>query len=82
MDALCGTDDIAEKAADRVTIQRLLDTGNAVEKNVILCRYFKDKTQSETAKLLGLTQVQVSRAEKKAIARLRQFMTLQTTEKH
>lgn len=82
MDALTGTEDIAEKAADRVTIQRLLDTGNAVEKNVIICRYFKDKTQSETAKLLGLTQVQVSRAEKKAIARLRQFMTPKTAENH
>ncbi len=73
-DVLAEGEDIAEKAADRVTLLRLLDTGNETEKNVILCRYFRDKTQSETAKLLGLSQVQVSRAEKRAITRLRQLM--------
>lgn len=73
-DVLAAGEDIAEKAADRVTLLRLLDTGNETEKNVILCRYFRDKTQGETAKLLGLSQVQVSRAEKRAIARLRQLM--------
>ncbi len=70
-DILEGKEDIAEKAADRVTIERLLHTGNMQEKNVILCRYFRDKTQSETARMLGLSQVQVSRIEKRAIARLR-----------
>ncbi len=73
-DVLAAGEDMAEKATDRVTILRLLDTGNETEKNVILCRYFQDKTQSETAKLLGLSQVQVSRAEKRAIARLRLLM--------
>lgn len=76
-DILEGSEDIAEKAADRVTLLRLLDTGNPVEKNVILCRYFRDKTQSETAKLLGLSQVQVSRIEKRAIARLRTLLESQ-----
>lgn len=66
--------DLAEKTTDRVTLLALLDSGNETEKNVILYRYFKDKTQSETARLLGLTQVQVSRAEKKAITRLRTLL--------
>ncbi len=82
MDVLATKEDLAEKAADRVTLLRLLETGSPVEKNVILCRYFRDKTQSETAKLLGLTQVQVSRAEKKAITRLRQRMVPSAAEKH
>lgn len=73
-DILEGNEDIAERAADRVTIERLLNTGSEQEKNVILCRYFRDKTQSETAQLLGLSQVQVSRIEKRAIARLRCLM--------
>lgn len=73
-DILPQGEDLAEKAADRVTLLALLDSGNETEKNVILYRYFKDKTQSETAKLLGLTQVQVSRAEKKAITRLRTLL--------
>jgi len=71
--------DIAEKTAERVTLLRLLDTGNPMEKNVIVCRYFRDKTQSETARLLGLSQVQVSRMEKRAIARLRNLMDSGTT---
>ncbi len=81
-DVLATKEDIAETTADRVTLLRLLDTGNETEKNVILCRYFRDKTQTETAKLLGLTQVQVSRAEKRAIARLRLHMMPTPLENH
>ncbi len=73
-DILEGSEDIAEKTAERVTLLRLLDTGNVTEKNVIVYRYFRDKTQSETARILGLSQVQVSRMEKRAIARLRNLM--------
>jgi len=78
-DIIEGSEDIAEKTAERVTLLRLLDTGNPMEKNVIVCRYFRDKTQSETARLLGLSQVQVSRMEKRAIARLRNLMDPGTT---
>lgn len=67
-------EDMAEKATDRVTLCQLLRTGNETERKVILYRYFKDKTQAETAQLLGLSQVQVSRAEKKAVSRLRAHM--------
>ena len=35
------------------------------ERRIIFLRYFKDKTQSETAKEIGISQVQVSRIEKK-----------------
>ncbi len=73
-DVLEGGEDIAEKTAERVTLMRLLDTGDTTEKNVILCRYFRDKTQTETARLLGLSQVQVSRMEKRAITRLRKLL--------
>lgn len=73
-DILEGSEDIAEKTAERVTLLRLLDTGNVTEKNVIVYRYFRDKTQSETARILGLSQVQVSRMEKRAITRLRNLM--------
>ena len=45
------------------------------EKSVILMRYFRDMSQSETAVLLGVSQVQVSRIEKKARERLKEFMT-------
>lgn len=71
MDVLAQGEDIAEKLSDRIALLRLLETGDKTEKDVIICRYFGDKTQTETARVLGLTQVQVSRAEKRAITRLR-----------
>ena len=37
------------------------------DKEIILLRYFKDKTQSEVARILGISQVQVSRIEKKIL---------------
>jgi len=44
------------------------------EQNVIRCRYFNDLTQCETAKLLGMTQVSVSRYEKKSLKKLKKIM--------
>lgn len=45
------------------------------DKKIILLRYFRDKTQSEVAVILGVSQVQVSRLEAKIIAKLRQKFT-------
>lgn len=42
------------------------------EKNIILLRYFKEKTQSEVAKIYGISQVQVSRLEKKILQKMRE----------
>ena len=44
------------------------------EQDIIKCRYFNDLTQSETAKLLGLTQVKVSRYEQKSLKKLKKIM--------
>ncbi|WP_297430762.1 sigma factor-like helix-turn-helix DNA-binding protein, partial [Clostridium sp.] len=40
-------------------------------RQIILLRYFKDKTQVQVAKMLGINQVQVSRIEKKVLAEMR-----------
>ncbi len=42
------------------------------ERKIIFLRYFQDKTQMETAKELGISQVQVSRAEKKILGKIRE----------
>lgn len=42
------------------------------DKEVILLRYFKDKTQSDVAKILGISQVQVSRIEKKILSQMKE----------
>ena len=42
------------------------------DRQLIYLRYFENKTQVETAKVLGMTQVQVSRREKKILSLMRQ----------
>ena len=42
------------------------------EKKIIILRYFRDRTQSEVAAVLGVSQVQISRLENKIIAKLRE----------
>ena len=70
IDRLCGgtTDDIA----DSITLKQILVELEPKERQLIFLRYFKDKTQSETAKEIGISQVQVSRMEKKIINRIRE----------
>lgn len=56
---------------DRVLIKQLLDTLEENERNIIILRYYKNKTQSDIAKEIGITQVQVSRMEKKILNKLK-----------
>ena len=44
------------------------------ERKLIILRYFRDKTQSEVAAELGVSQVQVSRLESKILAKMREKM--------
>ena len=44
------------------------------ERQIIVLRYFKDMTQQQIAKVLGISQVQVSRIEKKVLGRMRERM--------
>lgn len=49
---------------------------NDDEKNIIRSRYYEDLTQQEVAKRLNMTQVMVSRYEKKGISKMRDYLTL------
>lgn len=59
---------------NHLALQEVLDTLGTKEKEIINLRYFGEKTQSEIAKKLGISQVQVSRLEKKILKDLRQKM--------
>jgi len=61
-----------EKLLNHLLLEQLLQTLEDEEKRIIQLRYFKDKTQTEVAKLLGISQVQVSRLEKKILKSLRE----------
>ncbi len=58
---------------DKVMLHESLNELNDDEKKIIQIRYFQDYTQSETAKKLHMTQVMVSRYEKKGIEKLRAY---------
>ncbi|MCH5349353.1 MAG: sigma-70 family RNA polymerase sigma factor [Oscillospiraceae bacterium] len=56
---------------DVLSLRQALQTLDETDRRLIYFRYFKDMTQTKTAKALGMTQVQVSRREKKLLMRLR-----------
>lgn len=56
---------------NKIFVENLLNKLPQEEKKIIEYRYFKEKTQCETAKALGVSQVQVSRLEKKILEKLR-----------
>ncbi len=60
-----------ERHFDRLAISLALNKLPARQRKIILLRYYRDRSQSETAAALGLTQVKVSREEKKILAFLR-----------
>ena len=60
-----------EKIFNSISVHQTLKKFPMQDKNIIYFRFFKGKTQSETAKNLGMTQVQVSRREKALLKELR-----------
>lgn len=60
-----------ERMTERLTLCQILKTLEERDGKLIRYRYFQGKTQTETAVLLGMTQVQVSRREKKLLLYLR-----------
>ncbi|MCM1025999.1 MAG: sigma-70 family RNA polymerase sigma factor, partial [Roseburia sp.] len=61
-----------EKLLNHMLLRQLLDTLEPTERSLISMRYFQNKTQTEIASLMGISQVQVSRLEKKILLRLRE----------
>ena len=66
-DTLSTNKDEQALIVNRIAIQNMIENLNTREKEIILLRFYKDKTQSEVAKILGISQVQVSRIEKKIL---------------
>ena len=60
-----------ELTGDLIALRQALDLLEERDRTIILMRYFGEKTQSQTAERLGMTQVQVSRREKKIMQQLR-----------
>ena len=61
-----------EEVLNHLVIEQLLATLEEEEQTLITLRYYHDKTQNEVAKVLGISQVQVSRLEKKILLKMRE----------
>jgi RNA polymerase sporulation-specific sigma factor len=57
---------------ERIMLKEMIGSLEPRERQIILMRYFKDMTQSEIARKLGVSQVQVSRLENKILDKLRE----------
>ena len=67
-------DSMEEQISDRLALRQVIDGLPDSDRRLLEYRYFGNKTQVETAKRLGITQVQVSRREKKLLLYLRSLL--------
>jgi len=68
---IAGDDDRIEGICDKLSLKQALDTMPELWQKIVALRYFRDLSQQKTAEVLGLTQVKISREEKKIFAHLR-----------
>ena len=68
------TKTLEEQITDRLVLDEAFGFLTETEREIMVCRYYKSLTQSKTAQLLNMTQVQVSRAEKKTLLKLKSFL--------
>lgn len=76
MDKLTENEEKEEKILNKLLVRQLLGDLEKEERQLVYLRYFADKTQTEIGKELGISQVQVSRLEKKILKSLREKMNV------
>lgn len=74
-ESLASKENEYEFLLDKLMINSMLENLTDKEREVIICRYYKDMTQGNVAKLYGTSQVQISRIEKKALSKMRALVT-------
>lgn len=63
---------------DKLTVNKLIEELQPQEKQIVMMRYYKGSTQTEVAKILGISQVQVSRIEKRILYSMKQKLQADT----
>lgn len=69
------TDDIQNEITERLTLNQIVSTLDENDRKIIDLRYYKNKTQTQTAEILNMTQVQISRRERKLLSFIREKMS-------
>ena len=75
LDKIADVADENETLLDHLVVEELMGQLEETEAQIIRMRYFENKTQTEIAKGIGISQVQVSRMEKKILLKMRQRLT-------
>ena len=70
MEQLNGNDEFV-KTIDKITLAEALSKLNSKERKIIYMRYFQDRTQMDIATQIGISQVQISRIEKRVLQQLK-----------
>lgn len=68
------TDDIQDEISERLSLEEAVKALEENDRKIIYLRYYQCKTQTQTAKMLSMTQVQVSRRERKILSIIREKM--------
>lgn len=74
IDKIAKNTDTEEEILDKISLNEAIKALDEREKKIIILRYFRGKTQSEIAASIGISQVQVSRLEKKILGRLKEMI--------
>lgn len=75
MDKLKSNIDLEKEIINRITVRDLMKQLDEKSKKIIMLRYFRGKTQCQVANLMGISQVQVSRMEKKILNDMKLSLT-------
>ena len=76
LEGMLGTEAPEEAMVERIALRQAVDALPEKERTTILLRYFKGLTQQQTARILGVSQVQISRLERRGLQRLRESFPL------
>lgn len=71
LESVLGTESPEEHLIEEITLRTAIEQLPSKAKMIILLRYFKGLTQAQTARILGISQVQVSRLERRSLEQLR-----------
>ena len=75
LESVLGTGGMEDEVVERVALRGAIDNLPQREREVILLRFYKNLTQDRAAKVLGVSQVQVSRIERRAMEHLREALS-------
>ena len=75
LESVLGSEGMEDALIEQLTLRQAIDALPERERMVILLRFYKNLTQDKVSKVLGVSQVQVSRIERRAVEHLREVLT-------